>query len=362
MIFFVAPVDETWEMEEYLKQYGNHLLKRITFLTYDEIASGKALPIGTYIFSAIDRLFPCEKEIAARCCRELSSARSNVTLINNPGEVLGRYEMLMKCFALKRNIFRVFRAHEFHRCRKFPVFIRPEGEHTGSLTRLLHTRRDLVEELARALLSGYRLRDLMIAEYCDTADAAGVFRLYCATIVGDQIIPQVVVHNRDWITKWAGRLVDQETAREQEHYAGGHPHATWLKETFDLARINYGRIDYGLAGGAPQVWEINTNPTIVRRLGTLTGLTEQQESLLAPVRNRFLQQFGAALEKIDTPAHAARAVRMVLSKSERRELEAERKLKLRVRARHTALCRMSPLATRLRRIYKFLDGLAARRN
>jgi hypothetical protein len=349
MIFFVAPVDETWEMEEYLKQYGNHLLNRVTFITYDKIASGRALPVGTYIFSAIDRLFPCEKEIAARCCRELSGVSSSVTLINNPGEVHCRYEMLKKSFVLKRNTFRVFRAHEFHRCSKFPVFIRPEGEHTGSLTRLLYKRRDLAEELARALLSGYRLRDLMIVEYCNTADVSGVFRLYCATIVGDRIIPQVVVHNRDWITKWEGRLVDEETAREQENYVDSNPHAAWLKEIFELARIKYGRIDYGLVGGVPQVWEINTNPTIVRRVGTVTGLTEKQESLLAPVRSRFLQQFGAALEKIDSPVDPNRVVRVVLSRGERRQLEAEKRLKSRVRSRTTAISQMRPIVTALYR-------------
>ena len=78
----------------------------------------------------------------------------------------------------------------------------------------------------------------MIVEYCDTADASGILRLYCATIVGDEIIPQVIVHNLNWITKWDGRLVDEEKAREQQNYVQGNPHAAWLKETFELARVN----------------------------------------------------------------------------------------------------------------------------
>lgn len=355
MIFFVAPADETWEMEEYLRQYGGNLLNRVRVITYDDIVLGKAIPIGTYIFSAIDRLFPCEKEIAARCCRELSSASASVTLINSPGRVLCRYKLLRKCFELKRNSFCVFRAHELHRCHKFPVFIRPEGEHTGSLTRLLYTRRELVEELARALVNGHRLRDLIVAGYCDTSDSSGIFRLYCASIVGDEIIPQVIVHNRNWITKWEGRLVDEEKAREQLNYVESNPHAAWLKETFQLAGINYGRIDYGLVNGMPQVWEINTNPTIVRRAGTVTGLTEEQEGLLAPVRSRFLQQFGAALEKIDSPADPNHLVRVVTSERERRELEAERRLKLRLRSRNTNISQMYPAVTRFRRLLRLSD-------
>ena len=31
---------------------------------------------------------------------------------------------------------------------------------------------------------------------------------------------------------------------------------------FAIARIDYGRIDYGIVGGRPQVYEINTNPTV----------------------------------------------------------------------------------------------------
>jgi hypothetical protein len=352
VIFFVTPADETREMEDYLQQYGANLQNRITLITYDDVAGGKALPIGTYIFAAIDRLFPCEKEIAARCCRELSSASPNITLINDPRRVVCRYELLKKCFALKRNRFRVFRAHEIHHCQKFPVFIRPEGEHSGSLTRLLYTRQELARELARALLRGFRLRDLMIVEYCDTADASGVFRLYCATIVGDEIIPQVIVHNRNWITKWDGRLVDKEKAREQQNCVQGNPHAAWLKETFELARVSYGRIDYGLVDGVPQLWEINTNPMIVRPAGTVTGLTEEQESLLAPVRSRFLQQFGASLEKIDAPADPNRVIRIDISERERRELEAEKRLKLSIRNRGTAVSRLRPVVSWLRRGFR----------
>ena len=320
-------------MEEYLTQYGSHLSGRVVLLTYEELTRGKALPIGTYIFSAIDRLFPCERELAARFGQELSAASSNIIMLNHPGRVLCRYELLRKCFALERNRYDVYRATNLDRCQKFPVFIRPENEHKGSITRLLYTRRELIRELVIAMIKGYRLRDLIIVEYCHTADSSGVFRLHCASIVGDQIIPQVVVHNRNWISKWDGRLVDKDKAREQLNYVETNPHAAWLKETFQLARINYGRIDYGLMNGVPQVWEINTNPTIVRPAGTASGLTEDQDNLVDPVRNWFLQQFGAAFEKLDRSVDPNHMMHIDISESERRKLESERRLKLRLRAR-----------------------------
>src|SRR5262249_17750721 len=157
---------------------------------------------------------------------------------------------------------------------------------------------------------GYRLRDLLVVEYCDTADGAGVFRQYCATIVGGRIIPQVLVHNRNWITKWEGRLVDPDKAREQRLYVEGNPHAEWLRATFELAGIGYGRIDYGVKDGAPQVWEINTNPTIVRRAASPSVMPEAQRALLEPMRQRFLERFGAALEAIDTDLDPGRTIRV----------------------------------------------------
>jgi hypothetical protein len=235
-----------------------------------------------------------------------------------------------------------------HRCKKFPVFIRPEGEHTGSLTRLLYSRQELARALAWAALRGYRLRDIIIVEYCDTADPRGIFRLYCATIVGGEIIPQIVVHNRNWVTKWDGRLVNEATARESQEYVHSNPHAAWLKETFEIARINYGRIDYGLLDGMPQLWEINTHPTIVRPAGVESGLTEEQDNLVAPVRNCFLHRFGEAWEKLDRRVDPALSVRIELSDSERRRWESEKRLKTRIRARRTVSPKMRPVVARLR--------------
>jgi hypothetical protein len=337
MIFFVAPTDQTWGMEEYLQQYGRPLAERMRIVTYDEIVAHRRLRLGTYIFAAIDQLSPTEKQIAKQCWQELARASSDIQLINYPAKVACRYQLLKTCFELKRNVFRVRRASEFWSDLRFPVFIRPEGEHGGSLTRVLHNRWQLARAIAQASLDGYRLRDLIIVEYCHTADSTGVFRLHCATIVGDTVIPQVLVHNRNWITKWEGRLVDTDRAEEQAAFVQGNPHAQWLRETFKLANIGYGRIDYGLKDGRPQVWEINTNPTIVRRATSPSTMPAEQQNLLAPVRDSFLRQLQAALARIDTEVDSDRTVRIDISRRQLRKLEAEKQLSHRLRAHKTAI-------------------------
>src|SRR5262245_50077193 len=184
MIFFVAPADDAWEMQEYLDQYGASLRRRLRIVTYEDIAAGAALGLGTYVFSALDQLCPTEREIAARCWEALARASPGARLINHPTRALLRYELLAACAALGRNGYRAHRATALPVRLAFPVFVRPEREHTGSLSGLLRDRRQLARAIAKALAWGYRLRDLLVVEYCDTADAAGVFRLYCAAIVG----------------------------------------------------------------------------------------------------------------------------------------------------------------------------------
>jgi hypothetical protein len=50
--------------------------------------------------------------------------------------------------------------------------------------------------------------------------------------------------------------------RRGAEYLQAHPHEAELRKIFDLANIEYGRIDYSLLNGKIQVWEINTNPNI----------------------------------------------------------------------------------------------------
>lgn len=43
-----------------------------------------------------------------------------------------------------------------------------------------------------------------------------------------------------------------------------NPHRESVLGAFDLAHIEYGRVDYSLKNGEIVVWEINTNPILLR--------------------------------------------------------------------------------------------------
>ena len=70
-----------------------------------------------------------------------------------------------------------------------------------------------------------------------------------------------------------------------------NPHQDALREIFGLAGIDYGRMDYGLLDGKVQVWEINTNPTIIG--SRLRRSVERQ-----PTRERFDREMASALEQL----------------------------------------------------------------
>jgi hypothetical protein len=326
VVFFVVPKQETWCMEVFLQQEGHELAGRLRVVTYDDIAARREIPSGTYIFSAIDQLSSTEREIADLCCSELARTAPEFTILNRPGLVLRRFDFLRKCSELNRNAYQVKRISGLFGRLNFPVFIRNERRHTGSLTRLLHSRAQLSAALAKAIAQGHLPSDLMVVEYRHTADPAGIFREYNAQIVGSRIIPQAVVHSRNWVTKWHGRIVDADKVREEREYLDTNPHLAWLRETFQLANVQFGRMDYGVKDGVPQVWEINTNPMIARPASwPPNDQTPEQRALRAPLRSRFFRELQAAIEAVDTAQDPNRTLRIEVSPRQQRNLQREKR-------------------------------------
>jgi hypothetical protein len=64
------------------------------------------------------------------------------------------------------------------------------------------------------------------------------------------------------MVKGGSSFVDENVAREEARFIEENPHAKEMRDIFRLARLDYGRIDYGMVDGRIQVYEINSNPTI----------------------------------------------------------------------------------------------------
>ena len=73
-----------------------------------------------------------------------------------------------------------------------------------------------------------------------------------------------------------------------------NPHEEAIRNAFKMARIDYGRIDYGMLNGQMQVWEINTNPFMVYK--------PKGEDPRSQVNNLFYREYLKALAEIDLPS------------------------------------------------------------
>lgn len=301
IIFYLASKAHFYTVSSYLSLWGKTLIPQVRLLSYEQLVETRTLQLGTYIFSDIERLTPEQAEMAAQVWKDISNAGKEISILNHPTRSMRRYELLRSLYEHGSNKFNIYRLTEYRKPQRFPVFIRGENDHHGSLTPLLQTPEELNAAINKIFEDGQNRENKVITEFCDTSDAKGIFRKYSAFIVGDQIIPRHVFFSHNWMLKYPPDLLDEVTLQEEWHYLKNNPHEPQLREIFRLARVNYGRIDYSLINGVLQVWEINTNPQILLR-----KFKQNRDDLRrVPLDGYFSQQLKLALEVIDCQAGSA---------------------------------------------------------
>jgi hypothetical protein len=201
----------------------------------------------------------------------------------------------------------------------FPVFLRTDNEHLGPLTGLIHTKPELERAISFAILTGREAGRLLVVEFCDVSDATGRFRKYAAFRVGTRIIPRHLLVGCDWMQKAnCGAAADEQTVAEEMEYLRANPHAAELMAIFEAAHIDYGRIDYGLKDGRINVWEINTNPTVI-------AMTTPYHPLRDEANRYFSERITPAFHAIDSDPPGKR---IDLRDGRRRfEVEARRRMR-----------------------------------
>ncbi len=148
--------------------------------------------------------------------------------------------------------------------KRFPVFLRDETKHGYFYSTVLKTPEELAAAITQIRPDRVRFENSIIVEFCDTSDAGGIFRKYATFIVGDRIIPWYLYFSRHWDVRFKYHLSEwtESMEREEDQHVRQNPHGSFVREIFCTAGIQYGRIDFSLLNGRPQVWEINTNPEL----------------------------------------------------------------------------------------------------
>lgn len=341
MIHFVVTERGSFSMRYYLAEEGEALGKRMRVVLYEELASLRQLPLGTWVFTEFDQLDEPQRNLAIHVWDRLGTAPAGVRLTNDARRVRSRVDVLRAAHDAGVNEFRAWPATDVllrpsARARvndgttisagalRYPVFVRFTNRHVGNLTPLLDSPRSLESALSSLMASRMRLDELLVVEFCDTRDEHGIFRKYSAYMIGDRIVPRYLECSRDWMVKWDARIFDRVRADEEARYLETNPHESWIRDVFRLARIDYGRIDYGVRAGKPQLWEINTNPTIGRGPGPKGGQPAEvvaYKAMLAPAFDAFFRNFQEAWEAIDVAPQCYESVELRAPSALLRDIE-----------------------------------------
>lgn len=270
-------------------------------LGYHRALRARSLPAGTYVFTDLDRLNFWELELAARLYRTLRDAGMRV--INDPARARDRYSLLRALKDRGFNRFDVWRADEARRPTpdQFPVFLRTQSAHRGNLTDLLETPDALEAAIVSALDQGVPARELMISQYCAEPIRPGLFRKLSVFRVGERLITTPAVHEGHWSAKYGQKgAADAALYEEDLHAVERNRYGEALREVFEVARIEYGRADFSVVDGRPQVYEINTNPMIGRRT------PDHPSAIRVRACEHFFDRLCDAVRELDRPARGER--------------------------------------------------------
>ncbi len=230
--------------------------------TYPQLFAAPSLPRATYIFTDFDRLHPWQIELAARFHARLRAEGQIV--LNDPRRFLPRTALLRRLHRAGINRFGCWLPAEGEHPQRFPVFLRTIHAHRGVESDLLHDPAEAEAALTEALTRGRVISDLAFIEFAaEPSDETEHFRKHACYGIGGTMIRALSVTDTGWVAKHGvlGAASDADYAADLAEQRA-YPHDGLMREVFALAGVEFGRIDYGMVAGRPQIYEINTNPAI----------------------------------------------------------------------------------------------------
>jgi hypothetical protein len=259
---------------------------------YDELLGRRGDRGITYVLTDFDRLSLWRLAQAAGLYRELKQQGCRV--LNDPAKVPTRFGLLRLLHHEGVNGFNAYRVDELMLPQRWPVFLRMEGSHSKPLSRLLHNPEELRESIGRAVKMGAPASALLIVEYSAEPVRPGLFRRLSVFRIGERLLGFTCAHEKHWIVKYGTPGVAPPELYEEEYaIVRDNPYGAAMRRCFDLAAVEYGRIDFGLVDAQPQIYEINTNPQVLLR----------QKPSPAPRRNDsvalFRENYLDALRELD---------------------------------------------------------------
>lgn len=264
-LYYICTYDHRYTIKLLLRQL--HRLN-VTFISlpYEALFRASRLNAASYIFADFDRLSSTELTAAAAVYRKLAAAGAK--LINDPALALNRDDTIRRLHHAGLCDFTCYSPRSGERPERFPVFLRTITGHRGVLSDLLHSEAECEIALNRAISQGYPLHDLVFIEYAaQPHPETGFFQKHSAYFVDGTVVPSNIVNERNWVAKFGeANLATPAQYAQERHQMDDYPHEAWVREVFTCLNVGYGRLDFGLVDGRPQAYEVNTNPTLGRKV------------------------------------------------------------------------------------------------
>lgn len=215
-------------------------------------------------------------------------------MLNHPARFVPRLAFLRGLHRAGINPYRAASLDQDFSQLRYPVFVRCENDHDGPRSPLLRNRGEVEMIVKQAIDGGVSPRDLMVVEYEDVRDGDGLWRKYAYWNFGGRLMPRHLVFDSHWVvkapTRATGRKVTVAQVAEELEFLQSRDHDEMVRRAFELARVDYGRIDYSIEDGRMVVWEVNTNPIPMTSPGQVLPERTEADRLSA---DRLLQEFRA---------------------------------------------------------------------
>lgn len=268
MIYYLTKHEHRASMHGFVRNWGRPVRHIIESVSYEDLWERKTIPVGTWIFTDQDRLSPGELGLAQSVWDQLKGdGRSR--LLNEPMRYVQREDLLRDLAGRGLNDFRVHRIGDPLGGVRYPAFVRQAREHWGAIGGLCDNAGALRQAIVHALRLGHRPKSLIVVEFVDVRDEFGLYPKLSYFRIGDRVIPRHAFFETDWAVKFQLACTPDSAERELV-FLRERPHARWARSMFELARVEYGRLDFSTKDGRPQLFEVNTNPHVGRprsRLG-----------------------------------------------------------------------------------------------
>jgi hypothetical protein len=300
MIHYVFASPHSYTLGIFLTHHCPALAPYIQLVDYEAFFRLPSLRGGALILTDFDRLDPDALTRAAAYHAYLSRDDSPIRVLNNPRYSLQRFDLLRRLHDAGINQFNVYRPDDRGAC-KFPVFLRKERDHFHILTGLLENAAHLDAAIRHFQGQDIDLSDLMIIEFLDASGRDGRFRKYGVYRVGDELYAQHCFIRDEWLVKGAPANITDADRQEHRAFIAANPHADQVTKIFEMARIDYGRMDYAVLNGKVQAFEINTNPAVLTGPPSAFNYDTRPYAELHEQAMRGLLQYGNPERTIEIP-------------------------------------------------------------